>query len=121
KGVFTEDFYSDLVSGQCDLVVHSWKDLPIDERTETHIALTMARADVRDLLLVPEPVWLKVAQTGKLRVMTSSPRRVYNLKTLLPRILPGEVEIEFVDVRGNVPTRLQKMHDEGCALVLAKA
>ena len=29
KGVFTQDFHADLVNGICDLVVHSWKDLPI--------------------------------------------------------------------------------------------
>src|SRR5690606_12634019 len=50
KGVFTEDFRDDLLSGACDLVVHSWKDLPIDARSETMIAATLPRADLRDLL-----------------------------------------------------------------------
>jgi hydroxymethylbilane synthase len=54
KGVFTEDFYNDLTEKRCDLVVHSWKDLPVEARTETEIAMTLPRADVRDLLLVPE-------------------------------------------------------------------
>lgn len=121
KGVFTEDFYNDLVGGLCDLVVHSWKDLPVDERDDTHIAMTLPRADMRDVLLVPESVWQAAADSGRLRVLTSSPRRVYNLATALPQLLPAAVEIEFVPVRGNVPTRLQKMYDEGAALVLAKA
>jgi hydroxymethylbilane synthase len=121
KGVFTEDFYADLIGGVCDLVVHSWKDLPVEERADTHIAMTLPRADVRDLLLVPEGVWQKALQSGRLEVLTSSPRRVYNLSALLPELLPGQVQVEFVNVRGNVPTRLQKMHSEGRALVLAKA
>lgn len=121
KGVFTEDFYLDLSHGQCDLVVHSWKDLPTEPREGTEIALTLERADVRDLLLVPEVVWQEALKAKHLRVMTSSPRRVYNLISLLPELLPGHLEIEFINVRGNVPTRLRKMHDEGCALLLAKA
>jgi hydroxymethylbilane synthase len=121
KGVFTEDFYQDLVEGRCDLVVHSWKDLPVEERADTRIAFTLPRADVRDVLLVPERVWREAEVSGKLRVLTSSPRRAYNLAPALPCLLPGDIEIEFVNVRGNVPTRLKKMNEHGAALVLAKA
>lgn len=121
KGVFTEDFYADLVNGQCDLVVHSWKDLPVEERSDTHIALTLKRADPRDVLLVPEKVWQNALETGRLEILTSSPRRVYNLSFCLPKLLPGNLQIDFVNVRGNVPTRLSKMHEQGRALVLAKA
>lgn len=121
KGVFTEDFYGDLVSGQCDVVVHSWKDLPVEERAETHIALTLPRADVRDVLLVPETVWQTARKTGSLKILTSSPRRMYNAAQALPLLLPAQLHLEFVTVRGNVPTRLIKMHDEGAALIVAKA
>lgn len=121
RGVFTEDFYKDLAEGACDLVVHSWKDLPIEEREGTKIAMTLTRADVRDLLLIPESVWQKALQTKRLTVLTSSPRRIYNLTRALPLLLPGELQITFHNVRGNVPTRLQKMYDENAALVLAKA
>lgn len=121
KGVFTEDFYGDLTSGQCDLVVHSWKDLPVEERASTHIAMTLPRADVRDVLIVPEAAWLKAEKTGHLNIFTSSPRRVYNLSSCLAQLLPGQIKIEFHNVRGNVPTRLKKMHESGYALVLAKA
>jgi hydroxymethylbilane synthase len=121
RGVFTEDFYKDLTDGRCDLVVHSWKDLPIEDRADTRIAMTMERADVRDVLLIPEEVWQKALQSKSLAVMTSSPRRVYNLSAALPKLLPGGLKIEFRNVRGNVPTRLKKMRDEGAALVLAKA
>lgn len=121
RGVFTEDFYKDLVEGRCDVVVHSWKDLPIDERGDTRIAMTMPRADVRDLMLIPEEVWQQAGRSGTLKVLTSSPRRVYNLGAILPKLLPGNLKVEFHNVRGNVPTRLKKMRVEGAALILAKA
>src|SRR5690349_14814080 len=50
RGVFTEDFVDDLIQGRCDVVVHSWKDLPAEPRTETAIVATLPRADQRDLL-----------------------------------------------------------------------
>ena len=121
KGVFTEDFLQDLVEGRTDLVVHSWKDLPVEARTDTEIAMTLARADLRDILLVPEAVWTAATKSGKLPILTSSPRRVYNLGACLASLLPGQVRPEFINVRGNVPTRLRKMREQGAALVLAKA
>lgn len=121
KGVFTEDFHADLIGGQCDLVVHSWKDLPVEIRAETHIAMTLPRADVRDVLIIPENVWQEALKSKSLTVLTSSPRRVYNLAPALPKLLPGQLKIEFKNVRGNVPTRLKKMYEENAALVVAKA
>ncbi len=121
KGVFTEDFYEDLIGGRCDLVVHSWKDLPVEPRHETAIVMTLPRADVRDLMLVPEEVWQEACANKTLKILTSSPRRLYNLSQILPSLLPGDVKLEFVTVRGNVPTRLRKMHEQKAALILAKA
>lgn len=121
KGVFTEDFYADLTDGRCDLVVHSWKDLPVEPRAETAIVMTLPRADVRDLMLVPEEVWQEARKSKVLKILTSSPRRLYNLSSVLPSLLPGEISVEFGTVRGNVPTRLRKMREQGSALILAKA
>jgi len=121
KGVFTEDFYQDLTSGRCDLVVHSWKDLPTEERQDTTIAMTLERADVRDVLLVPNEVWSEACKTNHLTVLTSSPRRIYNLSSHLQELLPGNPKTKFENVRGNVPTRLKKMREQRAALILAKA
>ena len=49
KGVFTQDFREGLSRGEFDLVVHSWKDLAIEEDQETEIVATLPRADQRDL------------------------------------------------------------------------
>ncbi len=123
KGVFTEDFLSDLESGACDMVVHSWKDLPTEPRKKTAIVATMPRADIRDLFLLKREAIEKVKSTRRLRVLTSSPRRTYNLKNFFRNYLPFAIdEVEFVNVRGNIPTRLRKIFSEDAdALIVAKA
>lgn len=129
KGVFTEDFLADLESGKVDLVVHSWKDLPVQERASTLIAATLPRADVRDVILVRRDHWdarKSGAESGPFRVLTSSPRRSYCLQHVLEWALPwsqcleGRPEIQFVPVRGNIATRVGKIN-QAHALVVAKA
>lgn len=118
KGVFTQDFFEDLKSGKFDMVVHSWKDLPTEERVGTAVVATLPRADVRDLILVPKYVWEKTG--SQLTLLSSSPRRAYNLREL-QQFWPKQVNIEFKNVRGNVPTRIEKMFSENAGLILAKA
>lgn len=123
KGVFTEDLRSDLLCGKCDLVVHSWKDLPVENNPHTLIAATLPRADSRDLLLIRRERWEKIGRTGKLSLLTSAPRRIQNLKSFIPEALPAEItEVEFIPVRGNMQTRIGKMWSQDAdGLVLAKA
>ena len=78
KGVFTQDFRAGLLRGDFDLVVHSWKDLAIEDDPDTEIAATLPRADARDLLLVPGSRWPEIERTGAMSILTSSPRRGYN-------------------------------------------
>ena len=106
KGVFTEDFFRDLTENKTDLVVHSWKDLPTAEKEETRIVATLPRADQRDLVLFKKSSLKKAL----VKIYSSSPRRTYNIKPLLNWALPWQVEeIEFQSVRGNIPTRIQKL------------
>ena len=123
KGVFTQDFREGLLKGDFDLVVHSWKDLAIEEDPETEIAATLSRADARDLLLVREDRWPEVERTGVMSIFTSSPRRSYNLESFLRDALPAKLrELNFASVRGNVPTRVRKLlNSEVDGLVVAKA
>lgn len=125
RGVFTEDFVQDLQNGKCDMVVHSWKDLPTEPRKNSTIAATLPRVDLRDVLLFRKDR-LSKALTGiptRLKVLTSSPRRAYNLGPFLKEHLPfNPDDVEFVSVRGNIPTRLKKLLSEDAdALVVAKA
>lgn len=123
KGVFTEDFYDGLCNGRWDLVVHSWKDLPVEERERTKIVATLPRADARDILIVPRKYIAKISESKELRVLSSSPRRQHNLKSFLSEVIPVlDLRVEFHDIRGNVQTRLRKLlSGEGDALVMAKA
>ncbi len=139
KGVFTEDFVADIMSGVVDLVVHSWKDLPIIDREGTKIVATLDRADARDVLLVRRDRWSRLWSAGSgtgapFRVLTSSPRRAYNLTPFLKWALPwpssdgvqAVPEIEFAPVRGNIATRVKKLvsvdfNESFDALVVAKA
>lgn len=124
KGVFTEDFYQDLVSGSTDMVVHSWKDLPVQEREETVIAATLPREDARDIFLFKKSSWERVKRERRLRIYSSSPRRAYNLQDFLPQAFPASLEqIDFESVRGNIPTRFRKLMENPNidGLVMAKA
>ncbi len=123
KGVFTQDFRDGLLRGDFDLVVHSWKDLAIEEDPETEIGATLPRADARDLLLVRKDRWLEIDRTGVVSILTSSPRRSYNLDSFLRDALPAKIsEINFLPIRGNVPTRIRKLfQSEMDGLVVAKA
>ena len=124
KGVFTQDFHQGLIDGQWDMVVHSWKDLPVEDREGTLLAATMPRADTRDLLLFKKESYELVAQSKSLELLSSSPRRIYNLEPFLKESLPFDLEsIEFHSVRGNILTRLKKLfaQKDRHGLIVAKA
>lgn len=128
KGVFTQDFRNDLLSGQIDMVVHSWKDLPTETLPGTKVLGALARADQRDLLLVKKSKLSEGVQnrSSALKILSSSPRRGRNLSKSLLKLLPKDFQslgVEFADIRGNVPTRIRKALADQAAdgLVLAKA
>jgi hydroxymethylbilane synthase len=123
KGVFTEDFLRDLTEETADLVVHSWKDLPTEPRSQTEIVATLSRADVRDILLFRSDRVEEAARNGVVRILTSSPRRSHNLREFLGEYLPFRSrEVRFENVRGNIPTRLRKMLSQDVeGLIVAKA
>jgi hydroxymethylbilane synthase len=119
KGVFTEDFYQDLIQHRVDLVVHSWKDLPIEDKEKTHIVATLKREDARDVLLFKKTS----LQKKSLNIFTSSPRRIYNLENFFNWSLPWSFDkLEFQSVRGNIQTRVRKlMESDTDGLIVAKA
>jgi hydroxymethylbilane synthase len=121
KGVFTTDLSQQLVTDNADLVVHSWKDLPIESYAGTTVAATLERADARDVLLVRRDVVRD--QPATVTVLSSSPRRAWQLTTSLAPLLPWATrDVRSQPVRGNVPTRLARLlSGDGDALVVAKA
>jgi hydroxymethylbilane synthase len=126
KGVFTRDLQIDLESGVCDMVVHSWKDLPIEMPEGSEIAATLHREDTRDVLLMKRSFLKEQGVKGveELTVLSSSPRRAYNLQKALAELLPFKTgKIQFEAIRGNVPTRVAKLlaHPTAGGLILARA
>lgn len=124
KGVFTEDFLGELLNDETDMVVHSWKDLPTELKTETVIAASLPRADQRDLLLMKKSHFERIRAAKRVRIFSSSPRRAYNLTSFLKDALPfGQPQVAFESVRGNIPTRIRKLieNDEVGGLIVAKA
>jgi hydroxymethylbilane synthase len=121
KGAFTADLSAALERGEADMVVHSFKDLPIDMPGATRIAGALPRADARDVLLVKRASINERPQ--RLVVLSSSPRRAWLLSEVLPSLLPWPIDsVDAVPVRGNIETRVRKLI-EGSehGLVVAKA
>ncbi len=114
KGIFIKEIEDALAGGQIDLAVHSLKDLPTQLDPRFTLAAIPERADARDVW-VCEAYWgLHTLPSGG-RVGTMSPRRQAQLLALRP-------DLRFVEIRGNVDTRLRKLGEGQCdALVLAAA
>ena len=121
QGGFTADLGEQLDDCAIDLAVHSWKDLPLSERTHTEVVAAPPRADARDILLLRRVVDPRRIDRP-LRILSSSARRRINLQTFLTWALPWQVPLEFSPVRGDIETRLRKLlRGDGDALVIAKA
>jgi hydroxymethylbilane synthase len=113
-GVFASTLREALIADTCDLVVHSLKDLPTAPYPGLRIGAVPKRADARDVLSARDELTLDRLDAGA-RVGTGSPRRAAQLRSLRP-------EVEVVDIRGNVDTRLRKVTEgELDAVVLAAA
>ncbi len=121
RGVFTREFSEILTTGEADVAVHSWKDLPTENVFKTEIAATLPRADQRDTLLIKSSS-LKL-KPANLRILTSSPRRAWALEQHIGKLLPWSVDsVQCEPVRGAIPTRFKKLLESECdGLVVAKA
>lgn len=110
RGVFTTEVDQAVLMGRADVAVHSAKDLPATaEVTGLILAAIPERADVRDVLVGSTLQRLPLGAS----VATGAPRRRVQLAHARP-------DLTFVEVRGNIGTRLQKV-PEGGALVMALA
>jgi len=143
KGLFTKELEVALVKGHADLAVHSLKDLPTDLPAGLVLAATPKRADVRDVLIYRDAEFIKTRAAAttsadwapgqdalrgfrphlKLKdfpaaatIATSSTRRKEQLLAARP-------DLNVVEIRGNVSTRMQKVAERGelDATVLALA
>ncbi len=114
KGLFLKELEVSLLNKETDIAVHSMKDVPVDLPRGLEIPVVCSREDARDAFVSNDYQNL-YALPGGAKVGTSSLRRVTQLKSAFPNL-------EFIELRGNVNTRLGKL-DKGDydAIILAAA
>ncbi|HTN79380.1 MAG TPA: hydroxymethylbilane synthase [Acidimicrobiales bacterium] len=110
QGVFVKEVQSTVVDGHADLAVHSAKDLPSTPTPGLVIAAVPERGDPRDALVGSALADLRVGAT----LATGSVRRQAQLAHLRP-------DLTFVDLRGNIQTRLSKVPAGGAVVMAAVA
>lgn len=114
KGLFVKELEQGLLNGDADIAVHSMKDVPVELPDGLHLATICPREDPRDAFVSNIYSALAALPEGA-RVGTSSLRRQCQLRALRP-------DLEILDLRGNVNTRLQKLDDGNYdAIILAAA
>ncbi|MDZ7706238.1 MAG: hydroxymethylbilane synthase [Trueperaceae bacterium] len=119
QGFFTKAVQDAVIADEADVAVHSHKDLPSALMPQLEVAAISGRADPRDVLIVrPEALDADATSlpVGAGAVIgTSAARRQSQLRSLRP-------DLDVRELRGNVPTRVQKLRDGAYdAVVLAAA
>ena len=118
KGIFTKELEEALLAEKIHAAVHSLKDVPTELHEAFAITAALEREAIEDVLLsrnAGEPYDIADLPQGG-TVATSSVRRARQLSWLRP-------DLNIVDIRGNVPTRIRKLMEtpEWDAIMLAKA
>ncbi len=103
KGLFTKEIEQALLARAIDLAVHSMKDVATALPEGLGISAILQREDVRDAFISLKYTTLAEMPAGA-KVGTSSLRRQSQVRSMRP-------DLEVVEFRGNVQTRLQKLAD----------
>lgn len=112
-GVFTHALREALHAQECDIAVHSFKDLPTAPDERFHL-IVPKREDNREALIARDGLTLDELPQGA-KVGTSAPRRISQLKALRP-------DLDIRPLRGNIETRMSYVTDgELDAVMLAYA
>ena len=110
KGLFTKELELALLDGRADLAVHSAKDMPSDMPTGLDLVAFLPRENPADILVLKDGVSVPK------KIASGSPRRRAQARLIFPRA-------NWIEFRGNVETRLQKISEsaEAEATLLAAA
>ena len=103
KGLFTKEIEQEMLDGKIDIAVHSMKDMPVEQPDGLMLGCYLPREDVRDAFVSSHFNSVSDLPSGS-KVGTSSLRRKAQLKFFRP-------DLEVVEFRGNVQTRLKKLSD----------
>ncbi|SHI96433.1 hydroxymethylbilane synthase [Malonomonas rubra DSM 5091] len=115
KGLFVKEIQEAMLRNEIDIAVHSMKDVPTFFPEGTGLRCITEREDPRDIAVLKEGVtsFSEIRQNG--RIGTSSLRRKAQLLNMRP-------DLEMVDIRGNVQTRISKLESDNLdAVILAAA
>ncbi len=105
KGFFTKEIEEALRDGRIDVAVHSLKDLPTSLPAGLVLAAVPTRADPAEALVTRDAGVTSIADLAAgAKVGTSSVRRVAQIRYL-------RADLDIVPLRGNVPTRVQKVKE----------
>ena len=107
-GVFVNALREALIAGEVDALIHSFKDLPTAPADGLTIAAVPARGDARDVVAARDGLTLDALPEGA-RVGTGSPRR-------RAQLLARRGDLDVVDIRGNVDTRLGRVGSEDAGI-----
>ncbi len=114
KGLFTKEIEEALIAGRIDIAVHSMKDMPVLQPEGLVLDTYLPREDVRDAFVSIAALNMADLPSGAL-IGTSSLRRRAQLLARRP-------DLRLAEFRGNVQTRLKKLHDgvaDGTFLAMA--
>ena len=103
KGLFTREIEEDLLSGRIDIAVHSMKDMPTEQPAGLILDTYLPREDVRDAFVSLTKNGMDALEAGQ-KLGSSSLRRKAQLMLARP-------DLEVVEFRGNVQTRLKKLEN----------
>lgn len=114
EGVFTREIQVALLNEQVDLAVHSLKDLPTEQVEGLSLSSIPKRERCGDALVAADVATVAELPEGA-KIGTGSARR-------RAQLLAYRNDLDVVEIRGNVDTRLKKLHEEGFdAIILAEA
>jgi hydroxymethylbilane synthase len=115
KGLFTAEIDRELMTGRIDVAIHSAKDLPSEPVPGLEVRAALARANTNDVSITRNPGGF-AALPFDAYIATGSVRRQRQLRRKYPAV-------RLRSLRGNVPTRLRKLHEhrEWDGIVLARA
>ncbi|WJZ01560.1 hydroxymethylbilane synthase [Corynebacterium freiburgense] len=111
-GVFTQALREAMARGECDIAVHSYKDLPTVPDSRFQMVIPR-RADAREALIARDDYTLETLPNGA-TVGTGAPRRIAQLKAMRP-------DLNIVPLRGNVDSRIARVGIDLDAVILAAA
>ena len=114
KGLFLKELEQSMLQGECDIAVHSLKDVPAVVDDEFDILTISGRENPADVLISNKHNSISVMPENSI-IGTSSPRRIAMLKN-------HSKEFKIVDIRGNIQTRLEKLDKQKIdGIILAAA